>query len=111
MAMMNETIDVGTGDVFKDLGFADTQEPWLRTELAMRLNEIIKERKLSGTDVSEIFGISQLQVTALCNFKLRDFSSELLLFFITQLDRDIEILIRPKAADHRVGLMSVREAV
>ena len=42
MAMMNDAIDVGTGDVFKDLGFADAQERKLRTELAMRLNDLIK---------------------------------------------------------------------
>ena len=58
MAMMNDAIDVGTGDVFKDLGFADAQERKLRTELAIRLNDLIKERKLTQTAAAEIFGIS-----------------------------------------------------
>lgn len=58
MAMMNDAIDVGTGDVFKDLGIADAQERKLRTELAIRLNDLIKERKLTQTAAAEIFGIS-----------------------------------------------------
>jgi predicted XRE-type DNA-binding protein len=83
MAMMNDdAIDVGTGDVFKDLGFADAQERRLRTELAIRLND-------------------------LRNFKLRRFSSERLLHFITQLDKDVEIIIRPKARDHAAGSVSI----
>jgi predicted XRE-type DNA-binding protein len=107
MAMMNDAIDVGTGDVFKDLGFADAQERKLRTELAMRLNDLIKERKLTQTAAAEIFGIAQSHVSELRNFKLRRFSSERLLYFITQLDKDVEIIIRPKGRDHAAGLVSV----
>ena len=107
MATMIETVDVGTGDVFKDLGFADAQERRLRTELALRLNDLIKERKLTQSAAAAIFGIAQSHVSELRNFKLRRFSSERLLHFITQLDRDVEILIRPKAADHAAGLVSV----
>jgi len=111
MAMINNAIDVGTGDVFKDLGFADAQERRLRTELAMRLNELIKARELTQTAAAEIFGIAQSHVSELHNFKLRRFSSERLLHFITQLDQDVEILIRPKAADHAAGSVSVMVAV
>ncbi|WP_277081485.1 helix-turn-helix domain-containing protein [Thauera propionica] len=108
MAMMNdEAIDVGTGDVFKDLGFADAQERRLRTELAMRLNDLIKERKLTQTAAAEIFGIAQSHVSELRNFKLRRFSSERLLHFITLLDKDVEIIIRPKARDHAAGSVSI----
>lgn len=111
MAMMNDAIDVGTGDVFKDLGFADAQERRLRTVLAMRLNDLIKERKLTQTAAAEIFGIAQSHVSELRNFKLRRFSSERLLHFITLLDKDVEIVIRPKARDHAAGLVSVLVAV
>ncbi len=109
--MMNDAIDVGTGDVFKDLGFTDAQERRLRTALAIRLNDLIKEHKLTQTAAAEIFGIAQSHVSELRNFKLRRFSSERLLHFITQLDRDVEIIIRPKAADHITGSVSVLVAV
>lgn len=109
--MMNDAIDVGTGDVFKDLGFTDAQERKLRTALAIRLNDLIKEHKLTQTAAAEIFGIAQSHVSELRNFKLRRFSSERLLHFITQLDRDVEIIIRPKAADHITGSVSVLVAV
>ncbi len=107
MARKTETVDVGTGDVFQDLGFADAGERKLRVQLAMRLNDLIKERKLTQTSVAGIFGIPQPHVSELRNFKLSRFSSERLLHFITLCDKDVEIVIRPKAANHKAGLVSV----
>lgn len=49
----------------------------------LRLNDLIKERKLTQTAAAEIFGIVQSHVSELRNFKLRRFSSERLLHFIT----------------------------
>lgn len=111
MAQTNDTIDVGTGDVFKDLGFPDAGERRLRTELAMRLNDLIEEHKLTQAVAAKIFGIAQPHVSELRNFKLNRFSSERLLHFITLLDRDIEIIIRPKAQPHDAGSVSVLMAV
>lgn len=107
MAKKAETVEVGSGNVFSDLGFDDADERRLRVQLAMRLNDLIKERKLTQTAVAEIFGIPQPHISELRNYKLARFSSERLLHFITQLDRDVEIVIRPKAANHPAGLVSV----
>lgn len=111
MVKKAETVVVGTGDVFRDLGFKDAAERKLRVQLAMRVNELIKEHKLAQTKVSELFGIPQPHVSELKNFKLSRFSSERLMHFITLLDRDIEILIRPKASPKAPGLVSVLLAV
>ena len=107
MAKKTEKVEAGTGDVFQDLGFADAGERKLRVQLAMHLNDLIKERKLTQTSVAKIFGIPQPNVSELRNYKLKRFSSERLLHFITQLDRDVEIVIRPKATHHPSGLVSV----
>jgi len=50
-------------------------------------------------------------VSELEHFKLSRFSSVRLMHFITLLDRDIEILIRPKASPQTPGLVSVLLAV
>ncbi|BBO21762.1 MAG: transcriptional regulator [Rhodocyclaceae bacterium] len=107
MAKKAEKVEVGTGDVFRDLGFADAGERKLRVQLAMRLNDLIKERRLTQAAVAEIFGIPQPHVSELRHYKLKRFSSERLLHFITQLDRDVEIVIRPKSANRASGLVSV----
>ncbi|HEY5899699.1 MAG TPA: helix-turn-helix transcriptional regulator, partial [Burkholderiales bacterium] len=97
MTRKREKVEVGSGDVFVDLGLADAGERKLRVKLAMQINELIAARKLPQAAAAELFGISQPHVSELKNYKLSRFSSERLLRFLTQLDRDVEIIIRPKA--------------
>lgn len=107
MAKKRETIDVGTGDVFVDLGFADAGERRLRVQLAMRVNEIIEGRRLAQTAAATLLKIPQPHVSELKNYKLGRFSSERLLHFLTVLDRDVEIVIRQKSKGHPSGQVSV----
>jgi predicted XRE-type DNA-binding protein len=90
-----------------DLGFADACERKLRVELAMRLNELVADRRLTQTGAALLFGIPQPHVSELKHYKLSRFSSERLLRFVTLLDRDVEIVIRPKAKEHASGVVSV----
>jgi predicted XRE-type DNA-binding protein len=110
MRKRRETVEAGTGDVFVDLGFADAGERKLRVQLAMRLNDLIAERRLTQMKAAVLFGIPQPHVSELKNYKLSRFSSERLLRFLTLLDRDVEIVIRPKAKGHSSGLVSVSVA-
>jgi predicted XRE-type DNA-binding protein len=105
-----EAIDPGSGDVLVDLGFADAAERKLRVELAMRLNELIGARRLTQVRAAELFGIPQPHVSELKHYKLSRFSSERLLRFVTLLDRDVEIVIRPKAKGRASGVVSVSVA-
>lgn len=106
-----ETVDAGTGDVFRDLGYTDAAERKLRVQLAMRVNEIIKDKRLTQAAAAALFGIPQPHVSELKHYKLNRFSSERLLHFMTQLDRDVEIVIRPRDASHLTGQVSVLFAV
>lgn len=107
MGNKTESIDVGTGDVFLDLGFQDAGERKLRVQLAMRINELLQDRKLTQAKTSALFGIPQPHISDLKHYKLSRFSSERLMHFITLLDKDVEIIIRPKANGHESGLLSV----
>ena len=82
-------MDAGTGDVFRDLGYADAAERKLRVQLAMRVNEIIKDKRLTQAATSALFGIPQPHISELKHYKLNRFSSERLLHFMTQLDRGL----------------------
>ena len=102
-----EAVDAGSGDVLVDLGFPDASERKLRVQIAMRLNELIEARRLTQARVAQLFGIPQPHVSELKHYKLTRFSSERLLRFVTLLDRDVEIIIRPKAEKHGAGSVSV----
>jgi len=108
---MTEKIDVieGTMNVFADLGLPDAAERQTKTRLAYVLNEIIKSRKLKQVEVARLLNIPQPKVSALRNYRLDGFSVERLLGFLTALDQDIEILIRPRSDHMRSGRISVLE--
>jgi predicted XRE-type DNA-binding protein len=106
-----EAVVTGSGNVFRDLGLADSEDRKLRVQLAVRLNELIVDNRLSQAAVAKKFGIPQPHVSDLRNYKLSRFSSERLVRFITLLDRDIDIVIRPRDSAHKIGHVAVLFAV
>jgi len=110
MRKKRDCVEAGSGNVFADLGFADAAERTLRVQLAMRLNELIAGRGLTQSAVAALFGIPQPHVSDLKNYKLSRFSSERLLRFVTLLDHDVEIVIRPKSGRRALGTLSVSVA-
>ena len=91
-----ETIELGSRNVFADLGLPDPDERQLRVQLAMRLNDLLKVEGLTQAAAAKLLGIAQPHVSELKNYKLSRFSSERLLHYITLLNRDVEIFIRPR---------------
>lgn len=107
-----EAVEMGSGNVFADLGRADPDERQLRVKLAIRLNDLLQAEGLTQSAAAKRFGISQPHLSELKNFKLTRFSSERLLHYITLLDRDVEIFIRPRSAhptepDSKSGTVTV----
>ena len=96
-------IEMGSGNVFADLGLPDPQERQLRVQLAVRLNDLPQAEGLTQAAAAKLLGIAQPHVSELKNYKLGRFSSERLLHCITFLNRDVEIYIRPRAAAKNLG--------
>ena len=86
-----------SGNVFADLGLADAEETMAKAKLALRIVDIIRERKLSQTRAGQILEVDQPKISALIRGKLDGFSTERLFRFLNALGRDVEIFIRPKA--------------
>ena len=76
----------------------------------MRFNELVAARRLTQREAAQLFGIPQPHVSELKHYKISRFSSERLLRLVTLLDRDVEIVIRPKAKGHASGVVFVSVA-
>lgn len=96
---MSDEIELGTGNVFADLGFGDAVERQTKTRLALEINEILKSRKLRQVEAATLLEIPQPKVSALVNYRLDGFSVERLMTLVTRLNRDVEIVIRPNRDD------------
>ena len=108
-APITETVELGTGNIFADLGLPDPDERHLRVQLALRLNDLLQAEGLTQAAAAKLLGIAQPHISELKNYKLTRFSSERLLHYITLLNRDVEIFIRPRAnsAGNRFGTGAV----
>ena len=107
MAKKAKVVEVGSSNVFKDLGLADADERKLKVQLAMRVNELIAGKAYTQAQVAALFGLAQPHVSELVNYRLNRFSSERLMHFMTLLDRDVQIVISPKATRRKTGSVSV----
>jgi predicted XRE-type DNA-binding protein len=101
------TITHGTTNVFDDLGYTDAAERQIKTRLALAVNDLLKGRKLKQREISEVLGVPQPKVSALKNYRLDQFSVEKLMEFLTALNQDVEIMIRPHANRAEAGQISV----
>lgn len=98
IATLVHDIELGSGNVFADLNLPDPGERQLRVQLAVRLNDLLAAEGLTQAAAAKRMGIAQPHVSELKHYKLGRFSSERLLHYITLLNRDVEIFIRPRVS-------------
>ncbi len=91
-----EDYTIGSGNVFKDLGYPNADEKLAKVKLASLINKIMEQRDLSQTETAEILGITPPEALALKNGRLKEFSLERLFSFLDFLDQRIDITIRHK---------------
>jgi predicted XRE-type DNA-binding protein len=93
------------GNVFADVGLPRPEEALAKAELANRIINILRERRLSQTRAARILGVDQPKISALSRGILSGFSLERLMRFLLLLGQDVEIRVkqRPKTrADARL---------
>ena len=72
----------------------------------VRIDQIIRERKLTQTAAGELMGIDQPKVSAMLTGQFRGYSVERLMRFLVALGQDVEIVVKPAkrgAAELRVA--------
>jgi predicted XRE-type DNA-binding protein len=94
-----ETVHSSSGNVFADLGLPDAEGRLAKAKLPQEICALIKSAKFTQTQAARMLGIDQPKVSALIRGRLKDFSTDRLLRFITLLGRDVHIIIQP--AQHR----------
>ena len=101
-------VEKSSGNVFADLGLPDAKDLQVKAVLAIKINGLIKSRKLKQKEAAEILGVTQARVSSLNRGrKLKDFSIETLMGFLTKLDQDVEIVVKRKPRSHPTGEIRV----
>jgi predicted XRE-type DNA-binding protein len=92
---MND-FEQSNGNIFADLGDPEADQTLVRAQLLSRIIEIISDRNLSEDQTAITLQLSKQETTALINGKLSQFSLEKLFQILNFLDKDIEIILKPK---------------
>ena len=108
---VSAAITPSSGNVFADLGFADADERQTKVRLALAINRILEQRRLSQTQAAQRLGINQPKISALARYRLEGFSVERLVHFLNALGRDVEIVIRNKPASRRTARIIVTAVI
>ena len=102
----NSLVTESSGNVFADLGLPNAEELGTKVRLAASINSILGRRKLTQVEAARALGVTQPKVSALRGYKLEGFSVERLMHFVTRLEHDVVIEIRPRRKTK--GVASVR---
>ncbi len=88
--------EVGSGNVFRDLGLPDAEELDIKANLAIEIGRIIRRRRLTQSEAASMLGVDQPRVSALMRGHLEKFSMEKLCDYLRALGCDVNIRIQQK---------------
>jgi predicted XRE-type DNA-binding protein len=97
----------GSGNVFEDLGFVESDDMQAKAELTRQIYNIIRESGLTQTKAAGLLGLKQPDVSALMRGRFTGFSTGRLIQLLNALDRDVEIVVKPKGKKSRRGRVKV----
>ena len=98
-------ITAGSGNIFADLGFENSQELHVKAHLVMLLSKMIEAEGLTQGQAASRMGLRQPDVSKLLRGGFDGFSLERLLNFVRALGADIEIKIK-RGKSKQSGLSS-----
>lgn len=100
-------IEHGSTNVYADLGMADAEEMLVKAQLATKIGDILRQRKLTQVQAAELLGITQPKLSGLLRGQFRGISEAKMLECLTRLGRDIEIVVKPAPRSRTEGHVSV----
>ena len=101
------SIEKSSGNIFADIGFANDQEMLIKANLALKIAEIITQRRLTQMEAALVLGMPQPKLSKLLRGQFHGVSETKMLECLNKLGRDIQIVIRKANRDKRIGRTSV----
>ena len=102
-------IEKGSANVYADLGRPDADEMLVKAQLANKIGDIIKRRRLTQVQAAELVGLSQPKLSGLLRGQFRGISEAKMLECLAKLGRDVQIVVGParRAGPGRVKIVFV----
>ena len=91
-----EKVEIGTGNVFADLGFEDSEERLLKAKLATKIAQLIEKKGWTQAQTAERTALDQPKVSRLLRGQLSGFSADRLFAVLNRLGHSVEVRISAK---------------
>jgi len=102
--------EVGSGNIFADIGLPNPEEHLLKAQLVVQLGLLIKARKLTQTAAAKRLGVKQPDLSNILRGRFRGYSVGRLMRMLTALDQDIDIVVRPHKKRGKPGRIALIQA-
>ena len=100
-------IEKGSMNVYADLGVVDAEEMLVKAQLATKIAEIIKLRKLTQRQAASLLGMTQPKLSNMLRGRFRGISESKMIECMTLLGRDVQIVVKPVSRSRKTGHVSV----
>ena len=110
--MKAETIKVelGSGNVFADIGLKDADELLLKAKLVAKVAQLIEKKGLTQAEIAKRTGLDQPKVSRLLHGQLSGFSADRLFGILNRLGHSVEVRIsvkeRPPEKSHTLVMLA-----
>ena len=86
----------GSGNIFEDLGFEDSEELYARGLIGCHVVKLLKAKEMKQKELAVILGVKQAEVSHLMNGHFDRFTTDKLLEFLRRLEHKVTIQISPR---------------
>ena len=90
---MTEAVEVGSTNVYAELGYEDAVEMQRKASLAVEIARAIKARRLTQDAAAVLLGIDQAKISKITRGQFRGVSEAKLLELVAKLGHDVKIVV------------------
>ena len=90
--------EIGSGNVFADIGLLEAGTHLLKAKLVSRIQDILDERRLSESEAADLTGVGRHDLARILRGRFRDCSVERLMTMLSALGYEVAITLRPEGA-------------
>jgi predicted XRE-type DNA-binding protein len=103
-------IEKGSGNVYADLGYPDSEDMLIKAQLVTKIAEIIQQRRLTQAQAAKLLRLTQPKISRLLRGEFRGISERRLLQCLTRLGRDVQIIVKQTPQQRDQGRLTIRFA-
>jgi predicted XRE-type DNA-binding protein len=103
----NTKFEIGSGNVFADIGFDNAEEMLLKSELVRQINNTIEGKELTTLQAKDLLKLDEETLFNLSRGSLTELTLENLFRCLNILGRDLEVVLKPRSTSSSQGKLKV----